>query len=63
MIEWVDGWRVVSRNGKIVRFLDTKMIDRWMNGWVDERKFSDHRWQGQLVTEVGMSQECLGNTE
>lgn len=44
MIEWVDGWRVVSRNGKIVRFLDTKMIDGWMNGWVHERKFSDHSW-------------------
>ena len=27
MTEWVDGWRAVSGNGKIVRFLDTKMID------------------------------------
>lgn len=53
MIEWVDGWRVVSRNGKIVRFLDTKMIDGWMNGWVHEENSVTIAGRDS-VTEVGM---------
>lgn len=37
MIEWVDEWRAISGNGKIVRFLDTKMIDDGrMDGWIKE---------------------------